>query len=172
MRIGRRHVLAAEQGDAGPVSESGGRDRREVKIVALVLVLSCAAVFAGRLWWTHPLKHSVSLPPGIERGETLFMGGALPAPRTKSGGMFSAEDLRSVNHEWVITATWCPRGGPVEAVDLRLGESAHFDGLGTVTWLEADPPPIVSISFTEPVQGGEGGWKFNLVLDPGVALDK
>ena len=100
------------------------------------------------------------------------MGGALPAPRTKSGGMFSAEDLRSVNHEWVITATWCPRGGPVEAVDLRLGESAHFDGLGTVTWLEADPPPIVSISFTEPVQGGEGGWKFNLVLDPGVALDK
>ena len=86
--------------------------------------------------------------------------------------MFSAEDLRSVNHEWVITAIWYPHGGPEETADLRLGESAHFDGLGTVTWLEADPPPIVSISFTEPVQGGRGGIEFNLVLDPGVALDK
>ncbi|WKR23006.1 hypothetical protein AIF0345_2972 [Actinomyces israelii] len=172
MRIGRRHVLATEQGDAGRASESGGRGRREVKIVALVLVLSCAAVFAGRLWWTHPLKRSVSLPPGIEQGETLFMGGTLPAPRTKSGGMFSAEDLRSVNHEWVITAIWYPRGGPEESADLRLGESAHFDGLGTVTWLKVSPPPIISIDFGGRVAGGEGGWKFNLVLDPGVALER
>lgn len=172
MRIGRRHVLATERGDAGPVSESGGRGRREVKIVVLVLVLSCAAVFAGRLWWTHPLKRSVSLPPGIEQGETLFMGGTLPAPRTRDGGMFSAEDLRSVNHEWVITAILYPRGGPEETADLRLGESAHFDGLGTVTWLKASPAPIISIDFGGRVAGGEGGWKFNLVLDPGVALDK
>ena len=100
------------------------------------------------------------------------MGGTLPAPRTRDGGVFRAKGLRSVNHEWVITATWCPRGGPVEAVDLLLGESAHFDGLGTVTWLKASPPPIISIDFGGRVAGGEGGWKFNLVLDPGVALDK
>ena len=151
MRIGRQYVLVTERGDAGHASESGNEGRRGIMIVVLVLVLFCAAVFAGRLWWTHPLKRSVSLPPGIEQGETLFMGGTLPAPRTRDGGMFSAEDLRSVNHEWVITAIWYPRGGPEETADLRLGESAHFDGLGTVTWLEADPPPIVSISFTEPV---------------------
>lgn len=156
MRIGRQYVLVTERGDAGHASESGNEGRRGIMIVVLVLVLFCAAVLLGRLWWTHPLKRSVSLPPGIEQGETLFMGGTLPAPRTKSGGMFSAEDLRSVNHEWVITAIWYPRGGPEETADLRLGESAHFDGLGTVTWLKASPTPIIPIDFGGRVAGGGG----------------
>ena len=109
-----------------------GRFGRAVVVVVLVFVLSGAVAVMGRVWWTHPLKRSAALPPGIEQGETVFIQGNLPTPWTIDGGSFRARDLRSVNHEWVITAKWHPRGGPTQAVDLRLGESVHFDGFGTV----------------------------------------
>ena len=99
--------------------------------VVVVLVLLCVVAVMGRVWWTHPLKRSAALPPGTEQGETFPIRGNLPSPRTIDGGIFYAENVRSVNHEWVITAKWHPHGGPTQAVDLRLGESVHFDGFGT-----------------------------------------
>ena len=45
-----------------------GRFGRAVVVVVLVFVLSGAVAVMGRVWWTHPLKRSAALPPGIEQG--------------------------------------------------------------------------------------------------------
>jgi hypothetical protein len=50
-----------------------GRFGRAVVVVVLVFVLSGAVAVMGRVWWTHPLKRSAALPPGIEQGETVFI---------------------------------------------------------------------------------------------------
>ena len=55
--------------------------------VLVVVVLGCSVV-GGRLmyaWWQRPPTDWVPLPPGIEKGETLYLGGSLPPPRTKQG---------------------------------------------------------------------------------------
>ena len=145
------------RGRIGHAGQVKGRGRQVVVRVVVVLVLLCVVAVMGRVWWTHPLKRSAALPPGTEQGETFPIRGNLPSPRTIDGGIFYAENVRSVNHEWVITAKWHPHGGPTQAVDLRLGESVHFDGFGTVTWIKAAPPPIIELGEPEPGGGRRSG---------------
>ncbi|VEI16693.1 Uncharacterised protein [Actinomyces viscosus] len=54
---------------------------------------------------------------------------------------------------------------------MRLGESVHIEGLGTVTLLEVNAPPIIpEINFSKDRK--TGGWDYvvNIVLDPGLSL--
>lgn len=58
----------------------------------------------------------------------------------KPHGMLRPGPLRSRNREWVGTVTWKPFHAAEPDYELRLGESVHIEGLGTVTLLEVNPP--------------------------------
>ena len=61
----------------------------------------------------------------------------------KPHGMLRPGPLRSRNREWVGTVTWKPFHAAEPDYELRLGESVHIEGLGTVTLLEVNPPPAI-----------------------------
>ena len=134
--------------------------------VCLAMVIG----LAGWLYWTHPSTATASLPDGAQRGEEEYLSGALPPPVTRHG-MLSPGPLHSRNHEWVGTVTWKPFYAAEQDYELRLGESAHIEGLGTVTLLEVNPPSAIpEINFFK--ERNVGGWKYrvNIALDPGLSL--
>ncbi|RJF40169.1 hypothetical protein D4740_12560, partial [Actinomyces sp. 2119] len=149
--------------------------RRVVRavVVAVVLVLVAAG---ARLWWENPSRRSVELPEGIEQGVVAEIGGI--GPLCTSVGLVEAGGLRAQGHEWVGTL-WRTRvdpgtgasAGEEETFELRLGESFYAEGLGTVTLLAVNPPPLQN-----PLRprGVVGGWTYrvNVVLDPGVVPEK
>ena len=112
--------------------------------VLVVVVLGCSVV-GGRLmyaWWQRPPTDWVPLPPGIEKGETLYLGGSLPPPRTKQGRL-ELVGRYAENREWVAVLQWKILGEvTTEKYSLRLGESVHVAGLGTVTLQGVIPPRI------------------------------
>ncbi|RAX20183.1 MULTISPECIES: hypothetical protein [Actinomyces] len=73
--------------------------------------------------------------------------------------------LRSENHEWIGSLEWDRSDGVVEIFELRLGESVHIDGLGTVTLLRVHPEPLLP-------DYRDGAWTYavNVTLDPGVEI--
>ena len=53
---------------------------------------------------------------------------------------------------------WTPTGGKPTVYELHLGESVHIDGLGTVTLLAVNPPPLL------PDQKS-GGWTIEVHIN-------
>ncbi|WP_103062504.1 hypothetical protein [Actinomyces qiguomingii] len=141
--------------------------RRVLRTLAgclLVVALTVVGV-GGWLWWTRPLTREVSLPDGIAVEGGIYAqidGGAIEPIETKDGKLRAAR-LRSEKHEWVGGVRWIRTDGSEEVVELRLGETAHIDGLGNVTLLAVNPRPLIPDDKT-------GGWiyKVYIVLDPGV----
>ena len=89
----------------------------------------------------------------------------------KPHGMLRPGPLRSRNREWVGTVTWKPFHAAEPDYELRLGESVHIEGLGTVTLLEVNPPPAIpEINFVR--ERNVGGWDYrvNITIDPGLSL--
>ena len=139
--------------------------------VLVVVVLGCSVV-GGRLmyaWWQRPPTDWVPLPPGIEKGETLYLGGSLPPPRTKQGRL-ELVGRYAENREWVAVLQWKILGEvTTEKYSLRLGESVHVAGLGTVT-LQGVIPPRKSLPWEEPVYQTSAAVVLNLNLDAGIVL--
>ena len=139
--------------------------------VLVVVVLGCSVV-GGRLmyaWWQRPPTDWVPLPPGIEKGETLYLGGSLPPPRTKQGRL-ELVGRYAENREWVAVLQWKILGEvATEKYSLRLGESVHVAGLGTVT-LQGVIPPRESLPWEEPVYQTSAAVVLNLNLDAGIVL--
>ena len=139
--------------------------------VLVVVVLGCSVV-GGRLmyaWWQRPPTDWVPLPPGIEKGETLYLGGSLPPPRTKQGRL-ELVGRYAENREWVAVLQWKILGEvTTEKYSLRLGESVHFAGLGTVT-LQGVIPPRKAPPWEEPVYQTSAAVVLNLNLDAGIVL--
>jgi len=132
--------------------------------------LAMAIGLAGWLYWTHPTTTTASLPDRAQRGEEEYLSGALPPPETIHGTLYSGP-LHSRNHEWIGTVTWQPRHAAEQDYEIRLGESVHIEGIGTVTLLEVAPPPAIpEINFFR--DRSAGGWKYrvNITLDPGLSL--
>ena len=139
--------------------------------VLVVVVLGCSVV-GGRpmyAWWQRPPTDWVPLPPGIEKGETLYLGGSLPPPRTKQGRL-ELVGRYAENREWVAVLQWKILGEvTTEKYSLRLGESVHFAGLGTVT-LQGVIPPRKAPPWEEPVYQTSAAVVLNLNLDAGIVL--
>ena len=139
--------------------------------VLVVVVLGCSVV-GGRLmyaWWQRPPTDWVPLPPGIEKGETLYLGGSLPTPRTKQGRL-ELVGRYAENREWVAVLQWKILGEvTTEKYSLRLGESVHVAGLGTIT-LQGVIPPRESLPWEEPVYQTSAAVVLNLNLDAGIVL--
>lgn len=132
------------------------------RIIAVVMTsLTCWGFW---IFWTHPLIQSASLPEGVERGKRLEIGGAIQSLSTETGNLMF-DPPRAHNYRWVGTLHWIRHDGPTDTITLPLGESAHIDGLGTVTLLGVEPDPIMST----PSIGGSY-YTINLTLDPGVTL--
>ena len=114
----------------------------------------------GWLWWTRPSTTRVSLPAGVEGGETVPLASSLP-PRQARTGTLVLGGLRSERHQWIGSVRWTPTGGKPTVYELHLGESIHIDSLGTVTLLAVNPPPL------RPDQKS-GGWtiKVHINLNP------
>jgi len=160
---------------AVPAPQVGGRRKHGVTVRRALLgtIGACLAMvigLAGRLYWTHPSTTSVPLPDGAQRGEERYLSWALPHPETIHGTLRPGP-LRSRNHEWVGTVTWKPFHAAEQDYEIRLGESVHIEGIGTVTLLEVDPPPAIpDINFFR--ERNVGGWDYrvNIALDPGLSL--
>ena len=90
----------------------------------------------------------------------ISLDGSIPAPETKVGRLETG-GMRSEGHQWIGSVRWTPKGGNPAKYELHLGESIHIDGLGTVTLLAVNPPPLI-------LQEKEGGWttRVHVVLDP------
>lgn len=156
-------------------AQAGDRPRRGKTVRRLILgiivaTLTTVPCTAGWLYWTHPTTTSVPLPAGVEEGEVRYLSSALPSPQTIHGNLFPGP-LYSRNHEWVGTVTWKPFHGAEQDYELRLGESVHIEGLGTVTLLEVNAPPIIpEINFSKDRKVGGWDYMVNIALDPGLSL--
>ena len=128
--------------------------------VGVVVVLALLLGAGGWLWWTRPSTTRVSLPAGVEGGETVRLADSLPRRQTRTGAL-GYDSLRSERHQWIASVRWTPTGGKPTVYELHLGESVHIDGLGTVTLLAVNPPPLLS-------DGKSGGWtiKVHINLNP------
>ena len=160
---------------AVPAPQVGGWRKRGVTVrrALLGIIGACLAMvigLAGWLYWTHPSTTSVPLPDGAQRGEERYLSWALPHPETIHGTLRPGP-LRSRNHEWVGTVTWKPFHAAEQDYEIRLGESVHIEGLGTVTLLEVDPPPAIpEINFFRDRSAGGWDYRVNIALDPGLSL--
>ena len=77
--------------------------------------------------------------------------------------------LGGVGDEWVGSVGWVVGGGAEEVYEMRLGESVHIDGLGTVTLLEVNPSPLIP-EFPGFEKSGGYIYRVNINFDPGVSL--
>jgi hypothetical protein len=130
--------------------------------IGVVVVLALLLGAGGWLWWTRPGTTSVPLPAGARRGAVMSLDGSIPAPETKAGRLETG-GMRSERHQWIGSVYWTPKGGEPTEYELHLGESVHIDGLGTVTLLAVNPPPLIP-------EDKDGGWttRVHVVLDPGL----
>ena len=124
---------------------------------AIVIVVAIAVGAGGWLWWTRPSTTRVSLPAGVEGGETVPLASSLPPRQTRTGTL-AFGGLRSERHQWIASVHWTPTGGKPTVYELHLGESVHIDGLGTVTLLAVNPPPLL------PDQKS-GGWTIEVHIN-------
>lgn len=155
----RRYVVSPADG-TGPMAPP--ERRRLVRVLVILLLVVVGA--GGWLWWTRPLTREVPLPDGIATDDGLYVQihGSIPPVETEAGKLQSSR-MRSENHEWIGALKWVRRDGTEEIFELRLGETAHIDGLGTVTLLGVNPKPLIP-------NYESGGWTYKvyIVLDPGV----
>ncbi|WP_103062506.1 hypothetical protein [Actinomyces qiguomingii] len=141
--------------------------RRVLRTLAgcLVVALLAAVGVGGWLWWTRPPIREVPLPDGIavEGGIYAQIHGSIPPVETEDGKLQSSR-MRSENHEWIGALKWVRRDRTEEIIELHLGETAHIDGLGTVTLLGVNPRPLI------PDTQSTGGWTYKvyIILDPGI----
>ena len=138
--------------------------RHRTLVAVLKIAMISLACWGLWIFWTHPLIQSASLPEGVERGKRLEIGGEIQSLSTETGNLMF-DPPRAHNYRWVGTLHWIRHDGPTDTITLPLGESAHIDGLGTVTLLGVEPDPIMST----PNVGGSY-YTINLTLDPGVTL--
>lgn len=163
----------APEGPVGPAMASSPSPQGVVRVrhrrrrvlwsaIGVVVVLALLLGAGGWLWWTRPSTTRVSLPAGVERGETVPLASSLPPPQTRTGTL-EYDSLRSERHQWIGSVHWTPTGGEATTYELHLGESVHIDGLGTVTLLAVNPPPLIP-------EDKDGGWttRVHVVLDPGL----
>ncbi|SDN45323.1 hypothetical protein SAMN05216355_10459 [Actinomyces ruminicola] len=138
--------------------------RRVLRVLAgcLVVALLAAAGIGGWLWWTRPLTREVPLPDGIEPGRVWQVGTSVEPARTEAGTLREGP-LRSERHHWIGSLEWTRSDGVVEIFELRLGDTVHIDGLGTVTLLRVRPEPLLP-----DCRAGFWTYTVNVTLDPGV----
>ena len=143
--------------------------------ITFSLVVVLAVGVGSWLWWTRssttsrsaasasPSITRVLLPTGIGKGDIVSLGGAIRAPETKAGRL-EAGGMRVEQNQWIGSVCWTPKGGKPTEYELHLGESAHIDGLGTVTLLAVNP------RLHTPDKGEAGGWttEVHVNLDPGL----
>ena len=164
----------------------GHRAARGV-LVLVVLVALGFSVVGWRMWQAQrqreahaiqwPTVNSVTLPPDVEAGQTISLGGtANNLTNTKTGSLY-VRSCRIENRQWVVTLDWERPDADDERPTLHLGESTHLTGLGTITLLSVTLPssaPPDDFHFPwEPPKTIDGGYDYimlNVTLDPGVVL--
>ena len=62
--------------------------------------------------------------------------------------------MRKENHQWVGSLRWIRTNDDSVTYDVHLGETVYIDGLGAVTLLQVNPPPL----FFDDQQSG--GWDY------------
>ena len=156
-------------------------------LVLVVLVALGFSVVGWRMWQAQrqreahaiqwPTVNSVTLPPDVEAGQTISLGGtANNLTNTKTGSLY-VRSCRIENRQWVVTLDWERPDADDERPTLHLGESTHLTGLGTITLLSVtlpSPAPPDDFHFPwEPPKTIDGGYDYimlNVTLDPGVVL--
>jgi hypothetical protein len=156
-------------------------------LVLVVLVILGCSVVGWRMWQAQrqreahaiqwPTVNSVTLPPDVEAGQTISLGGtANNLTNTKTGSLY-VRSCRIENRQWVVTLDWERHDADDERPTLHLGESTHLTGLGTITLLSVtlpSPAPPDDFHFPwEPPKTIDGGYDYimlNVTLDPGVVL--
>ena len=164
----------------------GYRASRGVLVLVVLVILGCSVV-GWRMWQAQrqreahaiqwPTVNSVTLPPDVEAGQTISLGGtANNLTNTKTGSLY-VRSCRIENRQWVVTLDWERHDADDERPTLHLGESAHLTGLGTITLLSVtlpSPAPPDDFHFPwEPPKTIDGGYDYimlNVTLDPGVVL--
>ena len=164
----------------------GYRASRGVLVLVVLVILGCSVV-GWRMWQAQrqreahaiqwPTVNSVALPPDVEAGQTISLGGtANNLTNTKAGELYVGS-CRIENRQWVVTLDWELHDADDERPTLHLGESAHLTGLGTITLLSVtlpSPAPPDDFHFPwEPPKTIDGGYDYimlNVTLDPGVVL--
>lgn len=165
-------VEAAGCGTASPAHEAASvvsplrRVMRSVLRGFLAVLLVVMGGISGWLWWTRPPVREVPLPDELAAKDGTYarIHTSIEPVETAAGGL-QVGPLRSEGHEWIGTLLWRHNDGVQEPIELRLGETTHIDGLGTVTLFAVNPKPLIPDYRT-------GGWTYKvyIVLDPGVEV--
>lgn len=143
-----------------------GKHNRMMAIICTLTGIYITAVLSVNAWaWWTRLPTSTPLPTGVEEGHTVSLGRSTPPPYTDDGKL-EAGRMRKENHQWVGSLRWTRTNDDSVTYDVHLGETVHIDGLGAVTLLQVNPPPL----FFDDQQSGGWDYKFNINLAPGTTL--
>lgn len=125
------------------------RTARALLVIA-VMAATVATVATLDLWWTRPPTRAAGpVPDDADTYEFCTQCNAEWEWRTNTGILLSPVGrLWEEHHSWVTDIRWARKTtspGPsyFNPLELRLGESEHIDGLGTLTLVGVWPEPLI-----------------------------
>ena len=120
-------------------------------LVIAIMTTTIATVEVLDLWWTRPPTRTTTAVNLHDPDVYNFCANYCYTEwqwRTDTD-LFLADggNLREEHHSWVTDIRWARKAtdpGPsyFNPLELRLGESKHIDGLGTLTLVEVRPEPL------------------------------
>ena len=156
-------------------------------LVIAVMTTTIATVEVLDLWWTRPPTRAAGPVP--DDANTYRFCAKCDTSwdwKTDTGIILSPVGrLWEEHHSWVTDIRWARKAtdpGPsyFNPLELRLGESKHIDGLGTLTLVEVRPEPLAKRLYRDFASVGihpslfsyspPPGFLIHLEPDPGITI--
>lgn len=152
-----------------------------------IMTTTIATVEVLDLWWTRPPTRAAGPVP--DDANTYRFCAKCDTSwdwKTDTGIILSPVGrLWEEHHSWVTDIRWARKAtdpGPsyFNPLELRLGESKHIDGLGTLTLVEVRPEPLAKRLYRDFASVGihpslfsyspPPGFLIHLEPDPGITI--
>ena len=156
-------------------------------LVIAIMTTTIATVEVLDLWWTRPpTRTGKPIPDDANTYRFCAKCDTSWDWKTDTGIILSPVGrLWEEHHSWVTDIRWARKAtdpGPsyFNPLELRLGESKHIDGLGTLTLVEVRPEPLAKRLYRDFASVGihpslfsyspPPGFLIHLEPDPGITI--